>query len=119
MRYRTRQTKEVEYTVGNGEFTLFGALISEDANDFFFPLFSKLKLIVEGKRDLIFNFKFDYYNTSATRYISKIIKLMEKLSETNNVAVNWFYFEDDEIIQELGEMYKEISKINIRLIKHI
>jgi len=112
-----RSRNEIEYIIEGGQFTLSGSLVSEDADMFFFPLISRLKLIVDGQRDLIFNFKFDYYNTSATRYISKIIQLMEKLSKTNKVQVNWFYVPSDEIIQELDEMYRDISKINIKLIE--
>jgi hypothetical protein len=110
------RNRDIKYTIEKGEFTLFGSLVSEDADYFFDPLIKKLKLIVEGKRDLIFNFKFDYYNTSATIYITAIINLMEKLSLSAEVKVNWYYDKDDEIIQELGEMYIETSKIKINMI---
>ena len=108
---------EIEYSIEKGVFTLFGSLVSEDADYFFDPLIKELTLIVEGKRDLIFDFKFDYYNTSATIYITEIINLMERLSLSAKVKVNWFYVPGDEIIQELGQMYKETSKISINLIK--
>lgn len=111
------RNRDIKYSIEKGVFTLFGSLISEDADYFFDPLIKQLTLIVEGKRDLIFNFKFDYYNTSATIYITAIINLIEKLSLSAKVNVNWFYIYGDEIIQELGEMYQETSKIKINLIK--
>ncbi len=107
----------IKYTIEKGEFTLYGSLVSEDAKYFFKPAIDELKLIVEGKRNLVFNFRFEYYNTSATIYITEIINLMEKLSLSAKVKVNWFYDYDDEIVQELGQMYSETSKIKINLIE--
>lgn len=115
-KYR-RSRNEIEYTIEKGIFTLYGSLKSEDADYFFDPLIKELTLIVEGKRDLIFNFKFDFYNSSATIYITEIINLMEKLSLSAKVKVNWYYENLDEIIQELGQMYFETSKIKINLIE--
>jgi len=109
--------KDIQFTIENGIFTLFGSLVSEDAKYFFQPAINKLKLIVAGKRDLIFNFKFDYYNTSATIYITEIVDLLETLSFFARVKINWFYIKSDEIIQELGEMYQETSRIKINLIE--
>lgn len=109
--------KDIQFTVENGIFTLFGSLVSEDAKYFFKPAINKLKLIVAGKRDLIFNFKFDYYNTSATIYITEIVNLLEVLSFFAKVKVNWFYDFDDEIVQELGQMYSETSRVKINLIE--
>ncbi len=112
------QNKDIQYTIERGVFTLFGSLVSEDAKYFFKPAINRLKLIVEGKRDLVFDFKFDYYNTSATIYITEIIDLLEKLSLSAKVRVNWFYDKEDEIIEELGQMYSETSKININTISY-
>ena len=108
---------KINYTIENGEFTLYGSSIPEDADSFYFPLIEHLELIIDGGRDLVFNFKLDYFNTASTRYITRILKLMEKLNEVAKVRVNWFHFSNDETIQELGQMYKEISKIRINMIK--
>lgn len=99
---------KINYTIENGEFTIYGSSIPEDADEFYFPLIQHLELIVGGGRDLVFNFKLDYFNTASTRYITRILKLLKDLSRVAKVRVKWYYYHNDETIEELGRMYKEL-----------
>lgn len=100
------------------EITITGRSIPEDADLAYFPFIKKLEIICKGTGPLTFNFKFDYYNTASTRYITAIIKLLDEKKIHSSVKVNWYYLEIDEDMQDLGIDYKEMyPNLKIKLIK--
>ncbi len=58
---------------------------------------------------VIFNFDFDYFNSSSGKYILDICKVIARLrSQKIDIKVHWHFEEDDTDMLEVG---KEMSKI--------
>jgi len=101
-----------------GEITISGRSIPEDADFSYYPFIRQLEAIAEKKQDLIVNFKYDYYNTASTRYITRIISILNDLSIVAKVVINWYYLAKDEDMEDLGTDYKEMyENLKIKLIK--
>lgn len=107
---------QIEYTIGEGKITLSGRAMPEDPADFYHTLIKRLELIVEGERDLEFDFKLKYFNSVSTIYVTRMMSLLEELASTADVLVTWYYDDDDEDIKELGEYHKKIREMPFQLI---
>jgi len=82
----------------------FYSLILEWLDDY-----SKRSDRKSGTEPLLFNFCFEYFNSSSAKYIHDLfIKLSKMRSGGYNLIIKWYYKEDDEDMLEAG---KEISKI--------
>lgn len=63
----------------------------------------------DRKDPVVFNFDFDYFNSSSGKYILDICKILAKLhSKKVDIKVNWHFEKDDTDMLEVG---KEMSKI--------
>ncbi len=72
-------------------------------------------LEVTGKMTL--NLKFDYLNSSSIKFISDIIdKLDFYCKGGGDVEINWYYDENDEDIEEMGDELKEDVDLPFNLI---
>lgn len=101
----------------DGGVTLSGRSIPQDADEFYLPLIKKLQAVTKGRKDFVFNFKIEYYNTSSSLYMTKILYVLRNLAKHAKVTINWYYLPVDEQIYELGLDYKEVTKMNINLIE--
>ena len=101
----------------NGGVTMSGRSIPQYADGFYLPFIKKLIKITEEKKDFVFNFKIEYYNTSSSLYMTKILYVLKDLSKSAKVTVNWYYLPIDEQIYELGLDYKEVTEMDINLIE--
>ncbi len=74
--------------------------------------------LVEFKNFLILDLYFDYLNTSSSKWMFHILKnLQVKHSGKKIIKVNWYYEEDDEIIQETGELFRSLLKIQFNVLE--
>jgi hypothetical protein len=63
----------------------------------------------ESKDPVIFNFNFEYFNSSSGKFILDICKILASLrSKEINIMVNWHFEKDDTDMLEVG---KEMSRI--------
>jgi hypothetical protein len=63
----------------------------------------------ESKVPVIFNFNFEYFNSSSGKFILDICKILASLrSKEINIIVNWHFEKDDTDMLEVG---KEMSRI--------
>ncbi|MFH0733156.1 MAG: DUF1987 domain-containing protein [bacterium] len=115
--HKTKNTLEVNFKA-NGNLELSGSSFPENATEFFTPTINWIKqymLEITGK--IVFNLKFDYVNSSSIKYISDIIdKLQNYHTGGGEVEINWYYDENDEDIQEMGEDLKEDVDFTFNLI---
>lgn len=103
---------KVEYK--EGVLTLSGKAIPSDADFVWFPILQDFKNYALSGQPLTVIFKFDYYNTASARYLSTMFKIMNEMHLLNkNIDVYWYYYDIDETMKELGEMYQEIVKFKI------
>lgn len=98
------------------EFT--GNSLPEDVNSFYQPVLEWIDQYIENPNEKTeINLKFDYYNTSSSKMILRILeKFREVHKKGYSVVVNWHYMEDDEDMIEAGEDYAEQLKIPFKMI---
>ena len=61
---------------------------------------------------LILEFRFEYINTGSSKLLYHMLSNLQSLADTGGIVeVTWFYEEDDEIIEEAGEVLQSILSI--------
>jgi hypothetical protein len=66
---------------------------------------------------MAFEFSFDYFNTSSSKYILEILRLIQQYKELGNeVVVKWYFLEDDTDMQETGEDYQQTIDVKFEII---
>ena len=103
---------------GTHKLELYGRALLEDSGEYFDPLIEKLKRIADMGNDFELSIKFEYFNTAATQYITRLFYTLEPLSNIANVKIIWHYIECDEDMHEAGLTYQETTSIPITLIPY-
>jgi len=109
----TDDTPSVILDKDENNFQFSGRSLPEDAGKFYIPIMTWLKEYCANPNEkTIFNFKLTYFNTSSSKMILDILLKLEELKEKNKeVAVKWFYPEEDEDMQEAGIEYADIVNV--------
>jgi hypothetical protein len=69
------------------------------------------------KEKITLDFNFNYINTSSSKWLFHILKnLQVKYSDKIKIVVNWYYEEDDEVIQEAGEVFESLLEMPFNLL---
>ena len=76
-----------------------------------------LGLINDFGNEITINFKLEYINTSSSKWILHILKTLQAVKPEAEICVNWYYEEDDESIEEAGEVYQSLLRIPFHLIE--
>lgn len=106
----TARTPAVDFDFGKNRLKLSGESYPEDVTEFYNPVFSALDayLAALGPGSCRFDFELIYLNSSSAK---AVMMLMDKLdaAAAKGVAVDvyWFYDEEDDNMQELGEEFGE------------
>lgn len=122
-------TPKVVFDPENNYFEISGKSRPEDVSGFYEPVLNWLsnymkevldnseKVFTED-RPMIFNFKFEYFNSASSKMIFDILK---KIRFFNNeglpIRINWYYFEDDEDIMDSGEELSKLVKLPFNFIE--
>ncbi len=103
----------------SGKVEIKGRSIPENSIEFYKPLVDWLESYMQnpaGKTDV--NIQLEYFNTSSSKCILDVFKKLEAIYKSGNeVAINWYYEEDDEDMLEAGEDYQSIIKIPFKMIE--
>ncbi len=84
-----------------------------DPCDFYEKLQSTLETCFHTfKNTLILEFRFEYINTGSSKLLYHMLSSLQSLIISGGILeVTWFYEEDDEIIEEAGEVLQSILSI--------
>ena len=92
---------------------LEGVSYPEDAESFYSPLISELEenssKYLSGGGEMGIKIQLDYFNTVSAKAIYRILKIFDKLVDSNkNTKINlvWEIEEDDEELMEAGKDYE-------------
>lgn len=110
----TEDTPTIEFNVENNKFEISGRSLPEDAMGFYQPVLKWLDEYYSGGplAETVFNIKLEYFNTASSKLVLDIfMKLEEYHSQGHKTKVNWYYFEDDEDMQEAGEEFSELVEV--------
>lgn len=96
-----------------------GESFLEETNVFYKPLIQWLRNYLTENRPIVFNCKLTYFNTSSTKSILDILKLLKKYEEEGGkVTVNWYYDEEDLDLEEAIEDYIVDTGLKINMIPY-
>jgi len=116
----TNETPKVILDKENNVFEFSGNSLPEDVANFFYPILSWFDEYAKAPNDktkVVFNF--EYYNTSSSKMILKILEKFRDIHRSgNDIEVHWHYMEDDEDMIEAGEDYSENIKVPFKFIAH-
>lgn len=105
----TDETAKVLLDKERGVFEISGRSLPEDSADFFEPILEWIKEYRKEPNQVTeFVFKLDYFNTASSKFIQDMLALMEGMK---GVKVVWYYFEDDESMEEAGNEFAEFVQI--------
>jgi len=92
---------------------LEGVSYPEDAESFYSPLLSELEenspKYLSGGGEMGIKIQLDYFNTVSAKAIYRILKIFDKLVDSNNntrINLVWEIEEDDEELMEAGKDYE-------------
>lgn len=109
----TNETPRIELDKVKNIFEISGTSLPEDVVQFYTPVLTWLNQYSSNPNEkTVVKFSMDYYNTSSSKMILKILELFKDIYRKGfDVEIHWHYFEDDEDIIEAGEDYSETIKI--------
>lgn len=113
----TAKTPRVNFNRDSGFLEISGRSIPENAEKFYHPLINWIDSYVKEPNDsTTINFKFEYFNTSTSKWLITLFKKIAVLhTEGKLVDVNWYY--EDEDIFEYAELINELVSIPINKVE--
>ena len=108
---------EVKLNASTGVCEISGESYLEDTDEFYNNIINWLEnYIREVNNPITFNFKLTYFNTSSSRSILNVLRVLKKYEEGGgSITVNWYYPEDDESIAEEAEDYMKDTGLQIHM----
>jgi hypothetical protein len=98
-----------------------GRSLPEDPGTLYEPILDWVKEYAENPNPAtVVDFKLDYFNSSTARFIAEILEIFEDIRHAGHqVSVNWWFYEDDTVMQERGEEIESIIDLdfNYRILK--
>lgn len=104
------KTPAVNFVYNGGSMELKGRSIPENSVEFYQPLNECIDSYSSNpKKKTILDSKLEYFNTFSSKCILDLFEKLENLNgEATDVIVNWYLEQDDEDVEEAGEVYQAI-----------
>ena len=106
----TERSPEIDFDFKNNIFSLQGESYPEDISEFYGPGSEPLEEHLNNCKgqEITFNFELIYFNSSSAKILMGLFDLLDETAENeNSVTVNWYFVEDDDNMEELGEEFGE------------
>ncbi|MCQ2251886.1 MAG: DUF1987 domain-containing protein [Bacteroidales bacterium] len=112
-----KNSPKVDFNPEAGVLTFEGKSLMEDSESFYLPLVDWImKYAEEPHEGTVVDFKFDYFNTSTSKWLVTITKQLKVLYDKDQTTVvNWYWPDDD--ILEYGEVITDLVDMPINLIE--
>ena len=103
----------------DGHIEISGRSIPEDPVKNFSPIVDWVKgYSINPNTNTTINLKFEYLNTSSSKFILSILEILNKVySEQNKMTINWSYEVGDDDMYELGKFFETMIQIPINYIE--
>lgn len=90
----------------------------ENSLGFYHPLISQAKTFFSASNEpLSVDLSFRYFNTSSSKCLFDLLKMLKALSnDGKEVVINWMYEDDDDDMLETGEDYADLLDLDFNLI---
>jgi hypothetical protein len=114
----TNTTPEVRFDNAQGYFEISGMSLPEDSFNFYKPVVEWMIHYAEQpapKTELVF--RMEYFNTSSTVYLLKLIKEVSRMIQRGELAtVKWYHDLEDEDMSEAGRGLSMLANVPIELV---
>jgi hypothetical protein len=111
----------VNLNAATGKCSISGESYLEEPYEFYKKIsFWFWDYVKAGGKTIALDFKFNYFNTSSSRAILEMLRVLRDIQHTGAVVtINWYYPnpDDDEILME-GEDFKEECGLEINMIEY-
>ena len=109
----TEDTPKIILDKTNKIFEISGRSLPEDSAEFYQPVLDWLSEYANDPLpETIFVFKLEYFNTASSKLILDVLTALE---EIENAKVHWYFFEEDEDMEEAGEEFSELVDVEFEL----
>lgn len=113
----TKETPRIYFDPNNNVFEISNKSLPEDADKFYLPVINWLEnYAANPNSNTNFVFKLEYYNTTSARYVSKIVNILNELNKTADVTIQWYFYENDEDMEDNGISFSEMNDVKFELI---
>jgi hypothetical protein len=111
-------TPEIKFISQTGVCEISGESYLEKTYAFYDPLYVWLRdYMTEINKPLTLNMRLKYMNTSSSKCILIMLKMIKDyIDEGGEAVVNWFIKTDDDVMKEEVEDLREESELPIRVI---
>lgn len=109
----------IDFNAETGLLKISGRSIPDDTFKVYNPIIEWLnQYSVQPNKTTTLDIRFEFINTSSSKFVFEILKKLEKLSNAgNDVTINWYYEEDDEDMMETGEDFQSIINIPMHILE--
>jgi len=110
----TDDTPKIYFEPDVDIYVVSGKSLPENAIDFYQPVFGWAKDFfnsIKTPKDLIIDFKLDYFNTASSKQIAKLFRIIEESTASEYVTIKWFYDEEDVDMLKAGKRYDKLIKL--------
>ncbi|QQS50255.1 MAG: DUF1987 domain-containing protein [Bacteroidota bacterium] len=114
-------TPKVVFDPSEGVFKIEGRAIPENPSEFFNEPVVWLKEYFKDPLPLtILAINLEYVNSGSAKYLLTLFRVLREATlRGHKIEITWYFEEDDEAIESLGEHYKTTSGIPFRLVQYI
>ncbi|MFN8206485.1 MAG: DUF1987 domain-containing protein [Bacteroidales bacterium] len=114
---KSNQTPQI--TLEPGYIEISGRSIPEDPVAFYRPVMEWLvKYGKETAPNTVINLKFEYINTSSSKALHNILKVLnDSYDDQHKMVLNWYYEVGDDDMYELGQFFQPYLRIPINFIE--
>jgi len=106
----TDRSPGIDFDFTSNKFSIRGESYPEDVTAFYGEVIENLEshLSSMDDGDVEFNFELIYFNSSTAKVLMGLFDTLEEAAEEGlSVTVNWYYDEEDDTMEELGEEFAE------------
>ena len=113
----TKRTPKIEFN-SNGNLSISGTSISENAVAFYYPLISWIKEFIQTQpTKVVLNINLDYINTSSNTCLLRMLsEIKSGVSLPEYLTIVWNFDKEDEDAQEHGEIIEKLIKHPVKFI---
>ena len=121
----TLNSPKVVLNPADNTFEFSGESRPENVRSFYMPILEWMekfgsecaKKKKKSDTSLLFNFNFEYFNSTSAKYILDIFKVLHSIhAGGSQISVNWHYEEDDEDMYEVGVEMSRMSGLTFDFI---
>lgn len=118
---KTQNTPSVLFDPETGDFKIEGRSIPENPGVFFDPISDWLHEYFKSPAPkTTFRLNLDYVNSGSSKYLLGVFRVVKQYYKVGaDVELNWYYEEDDEAIESLGEHYMSILSVPFNMKEYI